>query len=281
MFNSFQKLISPPKGMNFDFSEPKGSSALAPEHGILWQVFSNPISLYIGGIAAVLLELTEPSVGSGVWDHSNFKTDTFGRLQRTGYAAMVTVYAPKDIAEKMIAHVVKMHAQVKGTNFIGQSYYANDPRLLTWVQSTALFGFTEAYSKFVKPLSTLQKDSAFIEGQTSAKLYGAQNLPKSWNEWEQLYENTQPNLKDSQILAEFIEIMQHAEILPRPFKWLQTLMVKAAIDISPESIKSMPSLSDLKLTQIERLFLKFLAKLTHWFPLPQLPPSQAKKRMKI
>ncbi|QIO05360.1 oxygenase MpaB family protein [Acinetobacter shaoyimingii] len=272
--------MTPPRGMNYNFSEPKGSPALTPHHGISWRIFSNPVSLYIGGITAVLLELTEPSVASGVWNHSNFKTDTFGRLHRTGYAAMVTVYAPKEIAEQMIARVVKMHDQVQGINFLGQAYRANDPELLTWVQATALFGFTEAYSAFVEPLRKIEKDLAFIEGQTAAQLYGAKDLPYSWKEWEELYAQTQPRLTDSKILAEFVHIMQTADILPRPLKWLQILMVKAAIEIAPEYVKTMPSLKHLRLSFKQRFFLKLLAKLGHWFPLPYLPPSQAKKRMK-
>ncbi|NHB58379.1 DUF2236 domain-containing protein [Acinetobacter sp. 194] len=273
--------MTPPRGMNYNFSEPKGSPALTPHHGISWRIFSNPVSLYIGGITAVLLELTEPSVASGVWNHSNFKTDTFGRLHRTGYAAMVTVYAPKEIAEQMIARVVKMHDQVQGINFLGQAYRANDPELLTWVQATALFGFTEAYSAFVEPLRKIEKDLAFIEGQTAAQLYGAKDLPYSWKEWEELYAQTQPRLMDSKILAEFVHIMQTADILPRPLKWLQILMVKAAIEIAPEYVKTMPSLKHLRLSFKQRFFLKLLAKLGHWFPLPQLPPSQAKKRMNV
>ena len=70
MFNTVRDLMCPPPGLAFDFSKPAGEPALAPEDGISWQVFANPVSLFIGGVAAVLLELAEPSVRAGVWDHS-------------------------------------------------------------------------------------------------------------------------------------------------------------------------------------------------------------------
>ena len=280
MFESLKALLEPPKGMQIDFTQPKGAKALAPENGISWEIFANPVALYIGGITAVILELTEPSIGSGVWDHSNFKTDPFARLQRTGYAAMVTVYAPRDIAKKMIAHVVKMHDHVRGININGEEYYANDPQLLDWVQSTAVFGFTQAYSTFVRQLSTNEYDLAFQEAQASAHLYGAKNLPQSWQEWQFLLENTIPNLRESYILEEFIQIMLYADILPKQLKWLQKIFVKAAIEITPEPIRSLPQLKDFKLSFFEKCFFRIIAKLNCWIPLSFLSPAQAKQRMK-
>ncbi|WP_432444591.1 oxygenase MpaB family protein [Rhizobium leguminosarum] len=59
----------------------------------------------IGGIAAVILEVAEPSVRSGVWDYSSFRKDAVMRLRRTGAAAMMTGYGPRPVAERMIARV--------------------------------------------------------------------------------------------------------------------------------------------------------------------------------
>lgn len=50
------------------------------------------MALLVGGIAAVILELAEPRVHTGVWEHSLFRSDPVRRLQRTGLAAMATVY---------------------------------------------------------------------------------------------------------------------------------------------------------------------------------------------
>ena len=279
MFDSIKTLLTTPSGMQVDFTQPKGAEALTPMDGISWEIFANPISLYIGGITAVLLELAEPSVGSGVWDHSNFKQDTFGRLQRTGHAAMITVFAPKADAERMIARVVKIHDRIRGTNYLGEDYHANDPVLLDWVQSTAIFGFTEAYHHYVRPLTTHEKDLAFIEGQASAKLYGSYNTPTSWNAWEKLSEQKKSSLQDSQILADFIHTMQTAPILPPPFKPLQKMLIKAAIEISPPHIKQFKSVQGLKLNFAEKLALKSIAKLTKKFPMQFMPPAQAKQRL--
>src|SRR5690606_17697375 len=75
-----------------DFTRPAGEPALSSPGSVSWTVFGNPVSLFIGGITAVLLELAEPKVRSGVWDHTSFRTDPLKRMRRTGLAAMVTVY---------------------------------------------------------------------------------------------------------------------------------------------------------------------------------------------
>lgn len=281
MIKSIQQLLTTPQGMQVDFTQPLGAKALTPEDGISWQIFANPLSLYIGGIVAVLLELAEPSVGSGVWDHSNFKEDTFGRLQRTGHAAMITVFAPKEDAEKMIARVVKIHDRIRGTNYLGQPYHANDPVLLDWVQATAIFGFTEAYHCYIRPLSQSEKNLAFLEGQASAKCYGSFDTPTSWKGWEEFLNIKTKDLQDSQIVADFIQTMQTAPILPHPFKWMQKLMIKAAVDISPAPIKKFASVQGLELNFAERIVLKSLAKIIQQLPLDFMPPAQSRKRLNV
>ena len=69
MFKIAEKLLPQPAGMKIDFLHPAGAPALTPAGSVSWQVFSNPVSLFIGGVAAVLLEMAEPSVRTGVWEH--------------------------------------------------------------------------------------------------------------------------------------------------------------------------------------------------------------------
>ncbi|HXI86547.1 MAG TPA: oxygenase MpaB family protein, partial [Parvularculaceae bacterium] len=69
--------------MKIDFAEPKGEPALVAADSVSWRIFKNPVSLFIGGVAAVLLEFAEPRVRSGVWDHSTFREEPVARLKRT------------------------------------------------------------------------------------------------------------------------------------------------------------------------------------------------------
>ncbi|MFC3215640.1 oxygenase MpaB family protein [Novosphingobium panipatense] len=181
--------------MDVDFKAPSGAPALFPSDGISWTIFSNPVALFIGGVSAVLLELAEPAVRSGVWDHSSFRRDPGMRLRRTGFAAMVTVYAPAEQARALIGRVVAMHERVNGVTPDGQPYRANDPRLLDWVQATASFGFIEAYHRYVRTLTPAEKDAALTEGAAASRLYGAVGAPRSWQEWDDLLASTAPGWK--------------------------------------------------------------------------------------
>jgi uncharacterized protein (DUF2236 family) len=127
---------------DINFSQPAGEPALVSTDSISWRVFKNPLSLFVGGVSAVILELAEPRVRTGVWEHTNFRMNPVGRLQRTGLAAMVTVYGARGTAEAMIARVRRMHDRIAGTTPSGEVYSASDPELLNWVQGTAAYGFS-------------------------------------------------------------------------------------------------------------------------------------------
>jgi uncharacterized protein (DUF2236 family) len=152
---------------------------LAGPESVCWQVFRNPVSLYVGGVAAVILELAEPRVAAGVWNHTSFRTDPLTRLRRTGLAAMVTVYGARSAAEAMIAGIVRAHDGVRGVTAAGQPYHANDPELLTWVQATAAFGFLEAFSNLVAAVTTADRDAYYAEGVPAGRLYGVPDPPAS------------------------------------------------------------------------------------------------------
>jgi uncharacterized protein (DUF2236 family) len=108
-------LLDPGDQSSVDFSRPAGEPALASPASVSWRVFKNPVSLFIGGVTAVIMELAEPRVRTGVWEHTTFRVNPVHRLRRTGLAAMVTVYGPRSTAEAMIARVQRMHDRVTGT----------------------------------------------------------------------------------------------------------------------------------------------------------------------
>lgn len=279
MLQAIQELMRPPAGMEFDFSQPPGEPALAPRDGVAWRVFANPVVLFVGGVAAVLLELAEPSVRSGVWDQGGFRRDPGMRLRRTGFAAMMTVYGPRSAAERMIARVVRLHDHVTGTTPAGLAYRANDPRLLDWVQATAVYGFTEAYHRYVQPLSAQEMDAAFAEGQAAARLYGATGLPHTWAQWEALLAATAPGLEGSNVLEDFLQIMAGSPLVPAPLRPLQRLLVRAAVEMTPEPVRSLPQLRGRGLRRGEAALVRACARSAWLLPLGETPARQAARRL--
>lgn len=230
-------LLQPPQGRKIDFGRPRGEAALLAPDSVSWRIFKNPISLIVGGIAAVILELAEPAVRTGVWEHSTFLKDPMGRLRRTGLAAMVTVYGARSVAEPMIEGVIRMHARVKGETPEGEAFSANDGRLLSWVHATASFGFAEAYSRYVARLSQKDFDSLYREGAPVSRLYGALDAPRSAVELQKLFDSMRGRLEPSAIVFEFLRIMRETAAFPGPLRWMQPMLIRAAVQMIPDWIR--------------------------------------------
>jgi uncharacterized protein (DUF2236 family) len=263
-----------------DFSTPAGEAALISAQSVSWRVFKNPVTLFIGGVAAVILELAEPCVRTGVWEHSRFRKDPVGRLQRTGAAAMMTVYGARSIATPMIERVARMHAAISGVTPCGVAFTAADPALLTWVHATASYGFVAAYAEYARPLAEPEIDAFFEEGVPAAHLYGAVDAPRSMREVESLFASMRGRLRRSAILLEFLDLLRAAPVLPRPLAWIQGLLIRAALDIVPAWARERLGLDARRgLQMLERSMVKSIAGLADRIVLPGSVPAQSCVRL--
>jgi uncharacterized protein (DUF2236 family) len=264
-----------------DFLNPRGAPALYPTDSLAWQVFKNPVSLFIGGITAVLLELAEERVRTGVWEHSIFPSDPLTRMQRTGLMTHVSVYAPVATAEKLIRGVVAMHERVRGTTPKGTPYRANDPELLDWVQCTVSYGFMEAYAAFCRPLTDAQRDRFYQESVVSARLFLAHGAPQSLAEQRQQFEQMGPRLEAHPIVLQFLEIVQRTPAVPWFLRPLQSTMVRAGIYLLPSWLIERLNLQGerWRLRSWEHRLLRILGAFFERVPIPNAAPALASRRM--
>ena len=275
-----QSLYQPEGARRVDFRQPAGEPALAAPDSVSWRVFKNPVSLFVGGVTAVILELAEPRVRTGVWEHSSFRADPLPRLKRTGLAAMVTVYGARSVAEKMIAGVVRMHDKVTGDTPTGAAYRANDGDLLDWVQATASFGFMEAYHAFARPLSAADRDRLYAEAAPAAALYGAVGAPRSVAQWEAQLTAMLPGLERHEIVFEFLDLMRKTKILPGPLGGLQGALIRAAVAITPVEVREVVGLGRAwDLGPVERRLVKLAGAAADRIPVKGTPAVEACQRM--
>jgi uncharacterized protein (DUF2236 family) len=265
-------------GLTLDFSKPPGAPALFAPRSLAWRVMKNPVALTIGGLAAVILELAEPRVRTGVWEHTTFRTDPVARMKRTGMAAMVTVYGSAEQARAMIAGIVRAHGRVEGVTPAGVPYRASDEELLNWVNATAGYGFFEAYHRYVRPLSASEMDLVYDEGHEAASLYGAHGAPRSAAEMQRLFITMRPKLERSQIVFDFLEIVRNAQILPS--RALQRLMVRAAVDLQPPWVRNILGLDTrYGLRPGGATALRALGAASDRIVLESAPPARACRRL--
>jgi uncharacterized protein (DUF2236 family) len=180
----------------------------------------------------------------------------------------------------MIASVSRLHAKVAGTTPAGVAYRADDPELLDWVQVTASFGFLEAYRTFVRPLSKADCDRYYAEGVDAARLYGATGAPTSVAATEALFAAMRPKLEASPIVFEFLDILHATPIFPRPLRPLQSMLIRAAVEITPGWAREILGLdARYGLRRFEAGFIRRLGKLADRIVLASSPPAEACKRL--
>src|SRR5262245_36173773 len=274
-------LLDPGDQSSVDFSRPAGEPALVAPDSVSWRVFKNPVSLFVGGVTAVILELAEPRVRTGVWEYTTFRVDPVRRLRRTGLAAMVTIYGARSTAEATIARVRRMHDVVAGTTLSGKAYRANDPELLNWVQGTAAYGFLQAYHTYVRPLFASERDRYYAEGAPVAALYGATGAPTSEAELEKLFHTMTSRLERSDIVLEFLAIMRSAPLLPLPLRPAQHLLVRAAVDLTPRWLQTILGFNGHGLHAWEAEVVRQAGAFTNRLVLESNPAVQACRRMAL
>ena len=263
-----------------NFSHPVGEPAIVDATSVSWRVFSNPVSLYVGGIAAVLLELGEPRVRAGVWSHSDFSRNPGERMRRTGAAALVTVFAARSEFEALAAHVNGLHAQVAGHTPEGQRYRADDPDLLLWVQATAAFAFLSAYARSARSLTIDHRNQYYLEASKAARLYGVADAPRSEAELRQVFDAVAPRLAPSPVIHQFLHIVRTGPILPPALQPLQGLIVRAALDLIPSRFRDSLGLRwERRATAAELALIRMLARTAGALDVPTSPWALAAQRL--
>ncbi|MDZ4775786.1 MAG: oxygenase MpaB family protein [Alphaproteobacteria bacterium] len=267
-------------GWKIDFANPPGAPAYLGPDSMQWRVFKNPIALGVGGIAAVLLEFADARIRSGVWDHSTYKVDPIGRSRRTGMAAMVGVYAPREAARRVIQGVTNMHARVEGKTPGGEAYHALDTELLDWVSATAGYGFLNAYDRFVTPLTDAEKQRFYTEGGAVSQLYGVKTTLRSDADFMAMMEKLAPRFEPHPIVREFLDIIENGAGLAGLPRSLSRQFARASVSLLPKIVREKLELGpEYDLSPMGARVVRGLGALSDRIPVTSAPPAQACVRM--
>lgn len=137
-------------------------------------------AMFIGGMRALLLQSLHPLAMAGVAQHSDYKADPWGRLQRTADFLATTSFGPADVAEETIARIRKVHSYVHGTASDGRAYSASDPHLLRWVHVAEVDSFISAHRAYgAKKLEELIYDGYVKDMAVIARKLGVPAPPTS------------------------------------------------------------------------------------------------------
>ena len=206
-------------------------------------VHAGVVSMLVGGIRSLLLQMLHPHALQGVLDHSDFRADMHGRLRRTARFIAVTTFAHRDDAMAAIERVNRIHTKVSGTLPDGTPYSATDPRTLAWVHVAEATSFLEAYLAIVRPGMPLsEQDEYFRQFALIARALGADPVPESKAEAEALIVELRGDLATSEAAREVARLVlsQRPEGAPAA---VQRTLGTAAVDLLPPYARTMLALT--------------------------------------
>ena len=228
------------------------------ESDAIWRVHADT-AMFIGGIRALLLQSLHPVAMLGVSEHSGYRGDPWGRLQRTSrYLATVT-YGTIPDAERSIKIVRAIHRRVTGTTPAGRPYRADDPHLLGWVHVAEVDSFVSAYQAFgPEPLTPDEVDVYVRQSGELAERLGVVDPPQTWAENQELLAAYRPELKSTPAARDVAQLLLRDPPLSGPAKLGYGVLAAGAVSTLPPWVRATLLLPTLPAT--DRLLVRPLAR---------------------
>ncbi|HEV7687641.1 MAG TPA: oxygenase MpaB family protein [Acidimicrobiia bacterium] len=181
---------------------------------VTWRVHADT-SMLVAGMTAFALQTLHPRAMAGVWDHSAFGGDFFGRTRRTGEFVQGVVYDPSAAAERRCAALRRIHDRVVGHTPDGRPYSAGDTDLLEWVHVTEYLALASANRRFAAhPMSRAELDTYVAEVARVGSAVGVVDPPRSWAELDAAFRRHAPDLAVGEQAATAVHYLENPPFLP-------------------------------------------------------------------
>jgi len=219
------------------------------ESDAIWRVHDDA-SMFVGGIRALLLQSLHPLAMAGVAGHSGYRSDPWGRLQRTSAFLARTTFGTADDAEEAVAQVRSIHERVRGRAPDGRRYAAGDPHLLGWVHAAEADSFLASYRRYgTCRLTPADEDEYVAQSATVVERLGVVDPPRSVAELEVTLAAYRPELEGTPAAHEAARFL----LLHPPLAWVErpgyACLAAGAVALLPVWAKEMLRLPALPVTE--------------------------------
>lgn len=269
-------------GPKISYSRPRGDPGLFGPESVCWRVHGDTTAMFVGGFCALILQALEPRTLAGVFDHSNFRNDPYGRLRRTSTFVMGTTYAGRADAEALITRVLGMHSKVRGAAPDGRPYSALDSELLTWVHVCEMYSYLRAYRRYVNPkLPIVDQDRYYDEVAIVADRLGAKNVPRSRAAVSRYFQHMRPLLVCDARTRDILRFLRTAPP-PNPASTpFARLLFQASVELLPAWAQQMTGYAKSAWLRSARVrpSVQSLAPLLRWGMRDINVPARARARM--
>lgn len=207
-------------------------------------------SMFIGGLRALLLQSLHPLVMAGVTQHSDFKNDPWGRLQRTADFLVTTTFGSANEAQRTINRIKAVHSHVHGVARDGRTYSAGDPHLLRWVHVVEVDSFLSVYQRYGEfPLDQAGRDGYVSDMAVIARAFGVPAPPQSEQALRDQLRSYIPELRSSPESRDAARYLMLQPPLPMPARAAYTVLVATTVATLPRWSRSLLGVPYLPITE--------------------------------
>lgn len=191
-------------------------------------------SMFVGGLRAILLQSLHPLAMAGVAEHSDYRSDPWGRLQRTAEFLAATTFGPATLAEQSVARVRHVHRRVRGTAPDGRPYSAGDPHLLRWVHICEVDSFLAAYRRYgAAELSDADADQYVADMAVVASALGVNHPPTTVTQLRHEFRDFRHELAGTKAARDAARFLLIEPPLPLAARPAYALLGSAAVALLP------------------------------------------------
>lgn len=219
------------------------ADALFATDSVAWRVNGDIVTMMIGGVSGLLLQMLHPAVLAGVWDHSDFRADMHGRLRRTAKFIAVTTYDHASAGRAAIERVRSIHDRLGGVLPDGTVYRVSDPALLAWVHVTEITSFLDAWVRYADPaMSGADQDAYIAEMARIGLALGADPVPRDRAGAQALIQSMRAGLKADARTKEVSALVMGQKIDGLAETAASKIIMRAGADLLPDWARQMHGL---------------------------------------
>jgi uncharacterized protein (DUF2236 family) len=149
---------------------------------VSWDVLRRPVFL-LGGMRALLLQISEPRIAAGVAEHSDFTDRVFDRMRHTVELMVEVGLGDAAEAQRAVMEMKRAHRGVRGTMPDGSAYDAAQPELRLWVLATLIDTVLVVEATYVGEFREAERARYYRESLEVARVLEVGDAPQSLDEF--------------------------------------------------------------------------------------------------
>ena len=173
-----------------------GDVGLFGPDSVTWKVHKEPI-VTLGGLRSLYLQALHPRAVAGVSQNSSFRSDPWGRLNRTSEYVGTVLYGSTAEVEAAASRLRRLHSRMTAVDpRTGERFRIDEPDLLRWVHVAEVESFLTTARRAGLKLTDDEADAYYTEQLRAAELVGLDpsTVPATAAEVAAYYEAMQPEL---------------------------------------------------------------------------------------